>query len=172
VVLRRTGDEDTRTSGAIVSSHLNPSQIAARMRPIIERWLGEPFDVERLLADPVEGREVMFVCQASKHPELIRLSQMYAAAVRAVPVLKQEVRMVVVREPELSSAALQRVPRATQAAVAAPQEAVWARNTSGFGLTQPPSLESPRDTDTPSTSSERSRWQRVLRLGRPGSSHS
>jgi hypothetical protein len=68
-------------------------QIAARMRTVIEQWLGDAFDIDRMLVDADEAREVLFVCQASNHPELVRLARQWVALgkVPALPTLQSAV---------------------------------------------------------------------------------
>lgn len=67
----------------------NPThlQIATRIQLLIEQWLGESFNVDHMLRDPAEAREVLFVCQASNNPELIRLARQFTALGRPMPVL-------------------------------------------------------------------------------------
>ena len=103
--------------GVLVS---NPVQlrIAARIHFILKRDLGEGINVSAMLSDANEAREVLFVCQASGNRELVSLARQFINAGKLAhgdaPVRGE----------------------------AAPQDAVWSRNSSGFGLpTQPAPLE-------------------------------
>jgi hypothetical protein len=103
--------------GVLVS---NPVQlrIAARIHFILKRDLGEGINVSAMLSDAVEAREVLFVCQASGNRELVSLARQFVHAAKLAP------------------------SDAPARAEAAPQDAMWARNSSGFGIpTQPAPLE-------------------------------
>lgn len=83
-------------------------RIATRIHFILKHELGEGINVAAMLSDPREEREVLYVCVAMGKPELSALAHQFVTA-RALA------------EPDLSQAD-------------APQDAAWARNTSGFGL--------------------------------------
>ena len=85
-------------------------RIAARIHFILKHDLGEGINVAAMLSDAQEAREVLFVCQASGNPELVSLARQYVNAGKLAK------------------------PSAT-AHREAPQDAAWARNTSGFGVT-------------------------------------
>ena len=93
-------------------------RIAARIHFILKQDLGEGINVAAMLSDPREAREVLFVCQASGNTELVSLARQFIQAGK----------------------------RAEPIAGDAPQDAVWARNTSGFGVTQPAELLPPEES--------------------------
>lgn len=104
--------------GATVS---NPVQlrIAARIHFLLKRDLGEGINVSAMLADPNEAREVLFVCQASGNRELVSLARQFVQAGKLA---------------QLAEAAP--LPGQT------PQDMVWARHSSGFGVpAAPPAVE-------------------------------
>jgi hypothetical protein len=74
-----------------------------------------------MLSDPQEAREVLFVCQASGNPELMALGRQFVTAGKLA------------HKPASPTAV-------------APQDATWARNTSGFGITQPADLPTPEES--------------------------
>jgi hypothetical protein len=88
-------------------------RIATRIHFALLRHLGEGIDVGTMLRNPAEAREVLWVCQASGDHELVALGRQYERA-----------------------GALEAEARA--AGGHAPQETAWSRDTSGFGLSQPP----------------------------------
>lgn len=90
-------------------------QIATRIHFALLRHLGEGIDVGVMLKQPDEAREVLWVCEASGDAELMALAHQYQRAVA----LEQE---------------------AAKAGGHAPHETPWSRDTSGFGLSQPPLL--------------------------------
>ncbi|MBX3620246.1 MAG: hypothetical protein KF891_09725 [Rhizobacter sp.] len=94
-------------------------RIATRIHFILKRDLGEGINVAAMLGDPNEAREVLFVCQASGNPELVSLARQYVNA---------------------GKLAGQDTPRQD-----APQDAAWARNTSGFGVSRPPPIAEPEE---------------------------
>jgi hypothetical protein len=102
-------------------------RIAARIHFILKRDLGEGINVPAMLSDPDEAREVLFVCQASGNRELVSLARQFVHAGKLAA-------------PEV-------VARAD-----APQDAAWARHSSGFGLSRPPlqpRLQPPPQPRTP-----------------------
>jgi hypothetical protein len=90
-------------------------RIAARIHYSLKHLLGEGIDVAAMLSQREEAQEVLWVCQASGHAELESLAQEYIAATQAALLDKPPA-----LAPELSLG---------------PQDAAWARNTSGFGPT-------------------------------------
>ncbi len=95
-------------------------RIATRIHFILKRDLGEGINVAAMLSDANEAREVLFVCQASGNPELVSLARQYVNAGKlAKPALAKN---------------------------DAPQDAVWARNTSGFGVSQAAELSAPEES--------------------------
>lgn len=99
----------------------NRLRLATRIHYALLRCLGEGIDVSKMLADESEAREVLWVCEGSGDLELRSLARQYRRA----------------GTPGDDKAA---------ASGQAPREAAWARNTSGFGLTQPPPLPAPTHT--------------------------
>lgn len=91
-------------------------RIAARIHFILKRDLGEGINVPAMLSDPGEAREVLFVCQASGNRELVSLARQFVHAGKLAA-------------PEVAVKA------------DAPQDATWARNSSGFGISRPPEPE-------------------------------
>ncbi|MET0334173.1 MAG: hypothetical protein ABW190_07860 [Rhizobacter sp.] len=95
----------------------NPVQlrIAARIHFILKRDLGEGINVSAMLEDASEAREVLFVCQASGNRELVSLARQFVQAGNLAA-------------PEVAVKA------------DAPQDAAWARHSSGFGMPQVPAV--------------------------------
>jgi hypothetical protein len=86
-------------------------RIANRIHLGLLRHLGEGIDVATMLRNGAEAREVLWVCQASGDSELIALSRQF-----------------------------ERADALEAAGGHTPQDTTWARDTSGFGLSQPPEL--------------------------------
>jgi len=123
-------------------------RIATRIHFGLKHMLGEGIDVETMLKQPQEAREILFVCQASGNPELMALAKEFAKARSDKPRAAQR--------PAAPVAAA-----APKTRGAAKQDLAWARDTSGFGITQPAELSPAEDTTTswrkPST------WLRTAR---------
>src|SRR5688572_31126138 len=98
--------------GAFVSTPVQ-LRIAARIHFILKHDLGEGINVTAMLSDPDEAREVLFVCQASGNRELVSLARQFVHAGKLAA-------------PEVAVKG------------DAPQDAAWARLTSGFGMPQQP----------------------------------
>jgi hypothetical protein len=96
-------------------------RIATRIHFILKRDLGEGINVAAMLSDANEAREVLFVCQASGNPELVSLARQYVNAGKLA-------------KP------------AHHARGEAPQDAVWSRNTSGFGVMPALELSPPEES--------------------------
>lgn len=88
-------------------------RIATRIHFALLRQFGEDVDVRTLLKGGPEAREALWVCEASNDRELVALAEQF-----------------------------RRLPAAPAPAepADAPQDIAWARNTSGFGHSLPPSL--------------------------------
>jgi hypothetical protein len=98
----------------------NRLRIATRIHFALMRHLGaDVVDVGQMLKSDTEAREVLWVCDASGDAELISLARNFRRA---------------------GAAEAQAHDRAKAAAGHATQETPWARDTSGFGLTQPPEV--------------------------------
>jgi hypothetical protein len=93
-------------------------RLATRIHFALRRNYGEDVEVSTLLRGLPEAREALWVCTASGDAELGALAQQFTEATAA----------------ELAAI------KSAQAAIAAPQDTVWSRDTSGFGLTRPPAL--------------------------------
>jgi len=98
-------------------------RLATRIHFALLRKYGEDVDVAALLKGSPEAREALWVCQASDDRELAELAAQFKRASKAVA----------------------RAPTRVEPADA-PQDAAWARNTSGFGATVPTELDAPRHT--------------------------
>jgi hypothetical protein len=96
-------------------------RIAVRIHYALKHHLGEGIDVNAMLKHPNEAREVLFVCQALGAPELQLLAQQYITA------RDQETAEIAAKHANL---------------MPAPQDATWANNTTGFGVSQPAELQS------------------------------
>jgi hypothetical protein len=105
----------TQLMGVLVSSPVQ-LRIAARIHFILKRDLGEGINVSAMLSDATEAREVLFVCQASGNRELVSLARQFVNAGKLA-------------RPEAPVRA------------DGPQDAIWSRNSSGFGITQAAGLE-------------------------------
>ena len=99
----------------------NRLRVATRIHFALLRHLGEGIDVGRMLRSESEAREVVWVCQASGDRELISLAQQFERATT-----------------------LEAAAQASAAARYAVQDTPWSRDTSGFGLSQPPEVVEPR----------------------------
>ena len=93
-------------------------RIATRIHFALLRHLGEGIDVGNMLRRDAEAREVLWVCHASGDAELMALAHQYQ---RAVELEKEPLHMGGHK----------------------PQETHWSKNTSGFGLSQPPEAVAP-----------------------------
>ena len=114
-------------------------RIATRIHFALLRHYGEDVAVSTLLRNGAPAREALWVCEASKHDELVQLAIQFETATR------QEARAVQLRERQA------RVEASHPAAHgAAPRDMAWSQDTSGFGLSRPLEL-----TDAPATASGR-----------------
>ena len=103
----------------------NRLRIATRIHFALLRHYGEHVDVAGLLRGDGETSEVLWVCEASGHTELVGLARQFGATGPAAA--RQAERA---RRSDATAAA--------SVANSAPQDAAWAHDTSGFGLTRPP----------------------------------
>jgi hypothetical protein len=90
-------------------------RIATRIHFALLRNLGEGVDVAAMLKNEEQAREVLWVCEASGDEELVALGRQFQRAVT----LEEEART---------------------AAGHATQDTPWARDTSGFGVSQAPDM--------------------------------
>jgi len=96
-----------------LGTSLSRLQLAQRIHQLLLREIDHAIEVERLLADPRYARDVLLVCAAVPGGELLPLAQLFREASRR-PADRA-------KEPGH-----------------APQANDWGRDTSGFGVTQPP----------------------------------
>lgn len=119
-------------------------QIAQRIRQDLIREIDHEILIERLLDDARYARDVLLVCDAMVGGDLPALATMFREASAALP-------------PDAQPAGSQRPGRTHQ-----PND--WSRDTSGFGVTQPPQL-TPEPLPEPPARVERrrpwlDRWRR------------
>jgi hypothetical protein len=101
----------------------NRLRIATRIHFALIRHLGaDVVDVGHMLKNEAEAREVLWVCDASGDAELTSLARKFRRACAAEAAQAQA---------------------RTAAGGHAAQDTPWARDTSGFGLTQPPEVVEP-----------------------------
>lgn len=93
-------------------------QIAQRIHQLMLREIGHAIEIERLLIEPHYARDVLLVCDAVPGAELAPLAALFRRAML----------------PPASSAG---APGHAQ------QPTEWARDTSGFGVTHPPPVDTP-----------------------------
>ena len=98
-------------------------RLATRIHFALLRQYAEDVGVAALLKGSAEGREALWVCEASHDRELAELAAQFKQLSRAPA---QPAKPVASADP-----------------ADAPQDAAWARNTSGFGATTPPELDVP-----------------------------
>lgn len=94
---------------------LSRLQLAQRIHQLLLREIDHAIEVERLLADPRYARDVLLVCEAVPGGELVPIAALF-------------------REASAPAAGHAGEPGH------APQANDWGRDTSGFGVTQPPPL--------------------------------
>jgi len=126
-------------------------RIATRIHFALLRHYNEDVAIASLLKDERMAREVLWVCEASGHEELIALGQQFETAAR------QEARALELRRREASLAATKNASHG-----ATPQEMAWARDTSGFGLSRLPEAAAPVQTAQPAPA-ETARWLKPSR---------
>ncbi|MBX3605543.1 MAG: hypothetical protein KF788_09730 [Piscinibacter sp.] len=94
-------------------------RLATRIHFALLRQYGEHVEIGSLLKGGADVREAMWVCEASGNAELASMARR-------------------LRLGELADG-----KAATAPSRPAPQEAAWAGDTSGFGVSRPPELEEP-----------------------------
>lgn len=134
-------------------------RIATRIHFGLKQWLGEGIDVEVMLRQPEEAREILFVCQASGQPELESLARQWAVA---RPEAKKASRPRVVPDRPVPTSPPKASTKPAAPRAAAKQDLAWAQDTSGFGITQPAELEPAQPETTGASWHKPSSW---LRLG-------
>jgi hypothetical protein len=135
-------------------------RIATRIHFGLKQWLGEGIDVEVMLRQPEEAREILFVCQASGNAELESLARQW---LESTGERKKAARPRTAAEQPIARPAAQKTTeKPTAARASAKQDLAWARDTSGFGITQPAELTPPEPDTTGAIWHKPSSW---LRLG-------
>ena len=129
-----------------VPSSLSRTQIAHRIHDLMLGEIGHGIQIERLLGDARYARDVLLVCDACVGSELMALAVMFRDVTANLPAHLTET-----------------VPDRHEPPGYAQQPNEWARDTSGFGLTQPPPLAlDPRGRDDsdfgPATVERRRSW--------------
>ena len=112
-------------------------RLATRVHFALLRKYGEDVDVGSLLKGSPEAREALWVCEASDDRELVELA---AELKRLAKAAARPVKAVQVAD--------------------APQDAAWARNTSGFGATLPADLDALNHTPAARALLKPSTWLR------------
>ena len=124
-------------------------RVATRIHFALLRHCGEQVSVSALLQGSNEMREALWVCEASNQAELVALATQFTRLAQA-------------------AAAAAPTAAAALAEPAAPQDAAWAQDSSGFGLSRPAEeLASARRSATPATSAGWLSPARWLRRGSP-----
>lgn len=123
----------------------NRLRIATKIHFAVRRYLGEGLDVGAMLKDAAYATEVLHVCRGSRDPELCALADQFAAA------------------PRTESARTAPRQAATSQERPAPQDAVWAQNTSGFGIMRPAGLEPLSASATTTVHGAAARWYQEAR---------
>ena len=100
---------------------MNRLQLATRIHRLLLREIGHDIEVQRLLADARYARDVLLVCDVVPGGELVPLASLFRVAT-------------------VSAAGQRGAPGHVELANE------WGRDTSGFGLSQPPPI-----TPTPGT---------------------
>ena len=134
-------------------------RIATRIHFALLRHYGEQVDVAGLLRGDAQAREALWVCEGSGHAELVSLAQQFNAATDAETATEPRA----AHRPARQRAANRVAPRATATTAAArpaPQDAAWARDTSGFGVSRQPGAT---DTDHGALPPAPAGWQVAAR---------
>ena len=118
---------------------MDPHQfhLASRIHFALLRQYGEDVGVASLLSGSPESREALWVCEASDDRDLVELATQFKRSAKT---------------PER--------PTDPVESANAPQDAAWARNTSGFGATTPPDLNAPRHVPAARALLKPSSWLR------------
>ena len=104
----------------------NRFRLATRIHFALLRHYGEDVDVGALVKGSPEAREALWVCEASNDRELVELAAQFK---------------------HLANTPAQ--PKTITEPADPPQDAAWARNTSGFGASLLPDLDAPRPASVP-----------------------
>mgnify|MGYP000883615313 CR=1 FL=1 len=98
-----------------MGTNLSRQQLAQRIQALLQRDIEHVIDVDRMLADARYARDVLLVCEAVPGGELVPLAALFREASRPAPG--------------------QAMPPGH-----APLHNDWGRDTSGFGVSQPPPM--------------------------------
>lgn len=134
-------------------------RIATRIHFALLRQYGEAVEVDSLLKYDADAREAVWVCQASGDAELVSLARQFTQASSTRSERSQRKPNAAAVTPSVAPAR----PAAASPARPAPQDAAWARNTSGFGVSQPAEL-----ADAPLRKSAGGRWFKPMQWLRSG----
>ncbi len=123
----------------MAAATMSRQQIARRIHQLLLREIGHEIQIERLLFEPRYARDVLLVCDACPGGELVPLAALFRQADTALP-----------------------HPAPVPGHARQPTE--WARDTSGFGVSQPTPMALPRQASPAASSSpapaveRRRRW--------------
>ncbi len=112
-------------------------RIATRIHFALLRHYGEQVDVAGLLRGDADAREALWVCEASGHAELVNLATQFNDATNVEAAADARRARRADRE-EAATRVSTRMAVSTAATRPAPQDAAWAQNTSGFGVSRQP----------------------------------
>ena len=115
----------------------NRFRLATRIHFALLRHYGEDVDVGSLVKGSPEAREALWVCEASHDRELVELAAQFKHLTNTAAVTAR-----------------------TAEPADAPQDAAWARNTSGFGASRLPDLDPPRHAPPARALMKPSSWLR------------
>lgn len=127
--------------------HTERLRIAGRIQHALTRRLRTRIDIEAMLSREDYAREVLFVCEGLGGDELVTLAEAFKAASAAQPRPLPPARV-----PVLTAAVEQ--AQDMRPVAATPQDAPWAQDTSGFGVTRHPEAQ---DEEPASAAPARSR---------------
>ena len=116
-------------------------RIATRIHFALLRHYGEHVDVAGLLRGQADAREALWVCEASGHAELANLAKQFDEVTKADA---RRARSAARKPAAVSAATATAIRTAAKTTTSqtrhAPQDAVWAQDTSGFGVSRPPEI--------------------------------
>ena len=123
-------------------------RLATRIHFALLRHCGESVGVSTLLNGGNEAREALWACQASGNAEMVALALQFTTSAVALIAPRQAA--------SDRSAAMHH---------AAPQDAAWAQDTSGFGVSRPaddslPAAQAPARAQTPADWLNPAHWRR------------
>ncbi len=116
-------------------------QIAERMQELLMRQIGHSIDLVELLENPLYARDVLLVCDACAGSELMALSARFRSA--GLPPAPTSA------TSPASAARASTLPAPPRPPGHAQQANDWSRDTSGFGVSQPPPVPGRRRDAAP-----------------------